>query len=130
MAEAVITRLRPPGQPGYTDSDALNDIHALITTTTETGREPVGDIAAVLARTGRPPVRGRHIGTQVTESRIGWPVARVDAEDTAVVIRQDPAGPGLLIDITTTSPAERGQLTVTLDHRYLHHPTPTFDHPA
>ena len=32
MTDATITRLHPNGRPGYTDTAALNDIHALLTT--------------------------------------------------------------------------------------------------
>jgi len=72
----------------------------------------------------------RDIVTTTTETPTGWPVARVDAGDTTVTVRQDPAGPGLLIEITTSTPAERSQLTVTLDGRCLHHPHPTGGHAA
>ena len=75
-------------------------------------------------------VRGRDIDARVTESPIGWPVAHVDAEDTTVTVRQDPAGAGLLVEITTRTAAERDALTVTLDGRRLHHPCPPGGHAA
>ena len=132
MPAPTVTRLRPRGQPAYTDTLALNDIHALLTTTRHDGdHDPVlGDIAAVLARTGRPMVRGRDIGASVSDSRAGRPVARVHAEDSDVVVRQDPSGTGLLVQITTATPAEREQLVVTLDGRCLHHPCPPRGHAA
>ena len=46
-------------------------------------------------------VRGRDIEVTTTETALGWPVACVDAGDTTVYVRQDPAGPGLLIEICT-----------------------------
>lgn len=124
MTESTVARLRPRDQPKYTDTAALNDIHALLTTTTttSTGRDLLADIAQVMTRTGRPMVRGRDIDTSLTESPAGWPIAQVDAEDTAVTVRQDPAGPGLLIEITTSSQDERDLLVVTLDGRCLHQP--------
>jgi len=126
MPESTVTWLRPPGQPAHTDTAALNDIHALLTATGGgSDQDLLGDIAAVLARTGRPMVRGRHIDAALTESPTGWPIARIDAEDTTVTVRQDPAGPVLLIEITTRTPAEAAQLAVTLDGRCLHHPSPT-----
>jgi hypothetical protein len=67
-------------------------------------------------------IRGRHIEVSTAESATGWPVARVNAEDTTVTVRQDPAGPSLLVEITTRSAPERHRLSVTLDGRRLHHP--------
>ena len=130
MSEATVTRLRPRGGPGYNDTTALNDIHTLLFAAQDNDRDLVGDIAAILARTGRPMVRGRDIAAAVTESPIGWPVARVDAEDSTVIVRQDPAGPGLLVEITTSTPVEWGQLTVSLDGRRLHYPCPGRGDPA
>jgi hypothetical protein len=131
MTDATVTRLLPRGQSAYTDIHAVNYVHALLTATTSSAdSDLLGDIALVVTRTGRPIVRGRDIGTSVSESPTGWPVARVDAEDTTVTVRQDPAGTGLLIEITTRTPAERGQLAVTLDGQCLHHPCPPGGHAA
>jgi hypothetical protein len=127
MSDASITwlhRPRPNSQPGYDDTAALNDIHALLTTTGGDGRSLLGDIAEVVARSGRPMVRARDIEVTTTETRIGWPVAQVDAEDTTVTVRQDPAGSGLLIEITTATARELRQLTVTLNSADLHRPSP------
>ncbi len=99
MTDATVTWLHRPGPSPLSDTAALNDIHALLTTS------------------GDPP-------------DLLWPVARVDAEDTAVTVRQDPAGAGLLIEITTRTAAERDALTVTLDGHHLHHPRPPGGHAA
>jgi hypothetical protein len=96
----------------------LNDIHALLTTT-EPGQSALADIALILARTGRPMTRARDIGVSTIETALGWPVALVDAGDTNVYVRQDPAGTGLLIEICTESDAERSSLAVTLDGTLL-----------
>ena len=132
MTDTPVTWLRPP--PGYGDSDALNDILALFTSTgSGTGTdELLGDIGAVLARTGRFLVPVRDIDACVTESPHGRPVALVDAAGTTVTVRQEPAGPGLLVEITSTSPpgTDVGGITVTLDGRCLHHPPPPGPHAA
>lgn len=130
MPRSTVTRLRPREQPGYPDSAALNDIHALLTTSSPAEPELVADIGQILARTGRPMVRGRDIAASTSQSRIGWPIAHIDAEDTSVTIRQDPAGAGLLIKIITRTAAERDALTVTLDGRCLHHTRPPGGHAA
>jgi len=130
MSDATITRLHPNQRPGYTDTAALNDLHALLTTSPDAGRELLGDVAAILARTGRPMVAGRDIDATTTQTPTGWPVARVDAGDTTVTVRQDPTSEGLLVEITTRNQAERDQLTVTLDSRCLHHARPTGGHAA
>jgi len=130
MTDATITRLHPNGRPGYTDTAALNDLHALLTTSQDGDRELLGDVAAILARAGRPMVACRDIDTSTTQTPTGRPVAHVDAGDTTVTVRQDLAGPGLLIEITTRTQAERDQLTVTLDGHCLHHAHPTGGHAA
>ena len=131
MSDATVIWLHPPPkEAALTDTEAVNDIHALLTSN---GTDPAGrlaDIVAIVARTGRPMVRGRDIGAQVTESPSGWPVAQVDAEDTAVVVRQDPSGAGLLVEIATRTAAERDGLTVTLDGCRLHDPNPPGGHAA
>ena len=125
MPKSTVTPLRPRQPAGYTDSAALNDIHALLTTSVGSG-DPrlLADIGQILARAGRPMVRARDIDAHVSQSPIGWPVAHVDAEDTTVTVRQDPAGTGLLVEVTTRTAAEREALTVTVDGRCLHHPCP------
>lgn len=131
MSESTITRLRPRGQRACTDTAALNDIHAMLTTASRSeDRELLGDIAAAVALTGRPIVRMRDIETTVTDSPTGWPVARVEAEATTVIVRQDHSGSGLLVEITTRSPDERSQLVVTLDGQCMHHPCPPCGHAA
>ena len=118
------------GPPGYSDADALNDIHALLTS--DAGDDPVilADIGEMLARSGRPMVRARDIDTGTSLSPVGWPVGRIASDGTTVTVRQEPAGPGLLIEITTAVPGERDQLTVVLDGCCLYHPWPSGDHAA
>lgn len=129
MHDPPVTWLRPRARPGYTDTAALNDIHVLLTTTTTTDgdRELIGDVAAILARTGRAMVRSRDIDITLTETTFGWPVARAESGGTTVVIRQEPASPGLLIEITTATRAERDSLTVTLDGTAVHPAAPPGD---
>jgi hypothetical protein len=113
-----VTPLRPRAV-GYTDTDALNDIHALLTTTSP-GDATLGDVAQILARTGRPLVAVRDIEVTVTETALGWPVACAQAGDTSVFIRQAPGGTGLLVEICAKTDGERDDLTVTLDGRPMH----------
>ena len=117
MAAGTVTSIRP--DPPYSDTAALNDIHALLTAT-DPGEETLADIAAILARTGRPLIAARDIETTTTETALGWPVACVDAGDTAVYVRQAPAGTGLVVQICTKTDTELASLAVTLDGRPLH----------
>ena len=118
MPDSTVIPLRPRVAAAYTDTAALNDIHALLTTT-EPGQSTLADIALILARTGRLMTRARDIEVSTIETALGWPVALVDAGDTNVYVRQDPAGAGLLIEICTESDAERSSLAVTLDGTLL-----------
>ena len=119
MPDATVTPLRPRAPSGYTDTAALNDIHALLTRG-DPGDDALTDIGLVLARTGRPMVAARDIEITTTETALGWPVACAQAGDTSVFIRQPSAGTGLLIEITTKTAVEHDALTITLDGRTLH----------
>jgi hypothetical protein len=128
MPDRTVTALRPRAPSGYTDTAALNDIHALLTTQ-EPGDAALTDIAQILTRTGRPMIAVRDIEITTIETALGWPVACAQADDTSVFIRQAPTGAGLLIEICTKTAAEHDALTVNLDGHPLH-PTPPGRHPG
>ncbi len=131
MPDSPVTWLRRPGQPAYTDADALNDIVVLLTTVRDTDEALLGDIAAVIVRTGRAMARVRGIEACVTESPHGRPVAHVDAVGTFVTVRQEPDGAGLLVEITSTGQNDTpDEVTVLFDGRCLHHPCPPGGHAA
>jgi hypothetical protein len=119
MSHHAVTPLRPRSTPPYNDTAALNDIHAILTTPGP-GQASLAEVADVVARTGRPLVAARDIEISSTETALGWPVACAQAGDTAVYVRQQPGGPGLLVEITTETDAEARTLTVTLDGATLH----------
>jgi hypothetical protein len=129
MTDQVVTPLRPRGPSRYTDTAALNDIHALLTTA-EPGGAALADIAQIVTRTGRPMARVRDIEVTTAETALGWPVACVDAGDTSVYVRQAPSGTGLLIEINTGTDAERSTLAVTLDGTLLRPVGPDDGQPA
>ena len=68
MADGTVTPIRP--DPPYSDTAALNDIHVLLTAT-DPGDETLADIAAILARTGRPLIPVRDIETIHDRDRAG-----------------------------------------------------------
>jgi hypothetical protein len=119
MHDATVIPLRRRPAPGYSDTDAVNDIHALITRA-EPGDGALGDIAVILSRAGRPVVAGRDVEISATETALGWPVACAQAGDASVFIRQAPAGSGLLVEVVTKTAAEHDALTITLDGATLH----------
>jgi hypothetical protein len=122
MPDSPVTPIRPR-PAGYSDTAALNDIHAILTTS-DPGEDTLADIAQVLTRAGRPMVAVRDIEITTAETALGWPAACARAGDTSVLICQAPAGTGLLIGITTANAAEHGALTITLDGRTLHPAAP------
>ena len=129
MPDGTVTPLRPRAAAVYTDTAALNDIHALLTAT-EPGHATLKDIALIMGRTGRPMTKVRDIEVSTTETALGWPVACVDAGDTNVYIRQATTGTGLLIEICTETDAEASSLTVTLDGALLRPEGPDGSQPA
>jgi hypothetical protein len=119
MTDHAVTPLRPRRAARYGDTAALNDIHTILTAPGP-GPAALAEIAEVLTRTGRPLVAVRDIEVSTTETALGWPVATAQAGDTSVCVRQQPAGPGLLVQITTTTAAACAGLLVTLDGTVLH----------
>ena len=119
MSDHAVTPLRRRPAPLYGDTAALNDIHAILTTP-DPGQASLAEIADVVTRTGRPLVAARDIEVSATETALGWPVACAQSGDTAVYVRQEPAGTGLRVEITTETDAEVRALTVTLDGATLH----------
>ena len=121
MTDATVIPLRPCAP--YSDTAALNDIHALLTSQ-EPGDGAVADIALILARAGRPLVAARDIEITITETSLGRPVACAQSGDTSVFIRQETGGAGLLVEICTKTVAEHDTVTVALDGATLHPASP------
>jgi hypothetical protein len=102
----------------YGDTQAMNDIHALLTGSAAlTGDEAAACVAEIVARTGRRLDPARTITADVSEDEHGMAAARVDADGTIVLVSQDPDGPGVLIQVTTRDPAEAVALVITVDGR-------------
>jgi hypothetical protein len=129
MPHGTVTPLRARAPSGYTDTAALNDIHAVLTTA-DPGDAALADIALILTRTGRPMAQVRDIEITTIETVLGWPVACTDAGDTTVYVRQASAGTGLLVEIHTKTAAEHDALAVTLDGTPLHPATQLAADPA
>ena len=109
-----------PTRPGlaarFDDTQAMNDIHALVTALDGlTDGEVAASVGEIVARTGRPLVRARMITAEVTEDRHGMPAALVDTDGTVVAVGQDPGGPGVLVQVTTRDAAESAGLVVAID---------------
>lgn len=119
MPDGTVTPLRPRAQSGYSDTAAMNDIHALLTYT-DPGDGALAGIAEILTRSGRPMATARDIEVSTTETALGWPVACVDAGETSVFVRQSPTGTGLVIEVCTKTDIEQAVLAITLDGRPLH----------
>ena len=129
MTDRSITPLRRTGSSRYSDTAALNDIHALLTST-DPGDGALADIALILGRAGRPLMPVRDIEISATETALGRPVACVEAGDASVRVRQATDGTGLVIEICTKTATEHAALTVTLDGAPLHAPHPVSCGPA
>jgi hypothetical protein len=129
MNDRCITPLRPPGRTRYSDTAALNDIHALLTST-DPGNSALTDIALILDRAGRPLIPARDIEISATETALGRPVACIESGDVCVLVRQATDGTGLLVEMNTKTAAEHAALTITLDGNSLHAPHPVGCGPA
>jgi len=125
MSVRTLRLLRPLTEPGYTADAALNDIHTILTRhPAAPAAELVAELGEVLTRSGRPMVAARDIEASTIETSHGWPAGCLQAGDTTVYACQDPAGTGLLVEITTKTTAEAAALTITLDGRTLHPAAP------
>jgi hypothetical protein len=108
-------QLRPGMRGGYTDTAAMNDIHAVVTSRAGAATAALECIAEILVRSGRLIAPARHITATVDDDEHGLPIARIDGDGTYVTIGQDQAGPGLRIQIRTCNDDERAALVVELN---------------
>ena len=98
---------------GHDDTQALNDIHAMLTSPARPA--PGGalrNIASILARPGRPPWPSRIIIAFAGDDAHGMPAARIDPDRTQVLIM--PNGPGLLIHLTPRDQVDAEALKISL----------------
>jgi hypothetical protein len=129
MTDRSITPLRRTGSSRYSDTAALNDIHALLIST-DPGDGALADVALILGRAGRPLMPVRDIEISATETELGRPVACIQAGDASLSVCQATDGTGLLVEICTKTATEHAALTVTLDGAPLHAPHPVGCGPA
>ena len=114
LAPAALIRPGPAAR--YDDTQAMNDIHALITAMEAlTDGEVAASVGEIVARTGRPLAPARMITAEVTGDRHGMPAALVDTDGTVVAVGQDPGGPGVLVQVTNLDAAESAGLVVAID---------------
>ena len=128
MAHSPVIRLQPRAAAGYTETAALNDICALLTTSRDAPAGQLFDIGLILARAGRSLIPLRDLDITIADTPRGRPVARAVSAGTTVTIRQEPAGPGLLVEITTAPAGDA--VAVTLDGRCVHDLCPPAGHTA
>jgi hypothetical protein len=76
MPDPKVTSLRPRAA-GYSDTAALDDVHAIMTAAD--GRDALADIGQVLTLAGRPLVAVRVIEVSTRHTALGWPVAQARA---------------------------------------------------
>jgi N-acetylglucosamine kinase-like BadF-type ATPase len=122
----TVTPIRPGLAARYGETQAVNDIHALLTAPGRlTSDEIAAAVSEIIARTGRSLTRARMILAELIEDSHGMPVARVDADGTVAVVSQNPNGPGVLIQVTTGDAAESAGLVITVDGRPVKHGGPS-----
>jgi hypothetical protein len=115
---APVTPIRPRVTARYGDTEAVDDILALLTGRGGLGADAVvASVGEIVARTGRRLDRARIITAEVSQDGGAVPVAVVDADGTVVLVSQDPDGPGVLIQVTTRDHEEAAGLVVTIDGR-------------
>jgi hypothetical protein len=114
------------GTNGYDDTLAMNDIHAVLTSPslTEAAGDALQAIAEILARTGRSLYHSRIITATVEDGPHGIPAACIDSEGTIVIIRQDPNGPGIRMDVSPRDPADEAALVIVVGDRVIHRACP------
>lgn len=104
--------------PQYTDTRALEDIQALLSSADEPLHDTLlGDVAAIVERTGRPVgIQPRVMLTEGGYDPNGLTYAVIRAEDTCVRASQDPVTNGVHVDIRTTSETDdKGYARKALD---------------
>jgi hypothetical protein len=122
-----VTPLRPATP--YSDTGALNDIHALLTSPLAPA-DVLADVAAILSRAGRPLVPPRVITATVADDPRGMPVARIEAEGTTICISQAQNDSGLSIHITPRNAADEAALTIAVAGTVIRRPRPGTPEPT
>ena len=115
-----------PDADRYSDTLALNDIYAVLTSPSLNGAngETLQAVADILVRSGRNPHPSRIITATVEEGKHGIHVAWVDSEGTIVTVGQDPGGPGIRIDVKPRDPIDEAALVVAIDGKVIRRAQP------
>lgn len=120
-----VTPLRHAGPTGFSDTAAMDDIQAVLSSHEHSfSEDALAEITEIVERTGRIMVRPRLITATSHGEERGVPSVLVDAEGTYVRIEQDPRTGGVHVCIWTTSEAEDKVLAVHVHGMSVRHSWP------
>ena len=97
---AVPGALSAASLPTYSDTQAMDDIQALLTSPgRSTGEAAIGEMAEIVQRTGRSIATPRLMVLKLGIGKNGLPYAVIDAEGTVIRASQDPDSGAIRVTI-------------------------------
>lgn len=110
---APARRLQAAEPADYSDSAAMNDIQALLTSRDRpSGDDAVDAVGEIVARTGRSLVVPRVFTVTSEDDEQGFPHAAIHTGGTRIRVEQDPSAGGVRVRIWARDEAEHDGLAV------------------
>jgi hypothetical protein len=117
---AVVTPLRPAARPGLPDTNALDDIQALLASRDRPrGEDAITEIREIIRMTGRSLVTPRLFSAETGTGSDGLPYAHIGAEGVVIRADQRPDADGVHVGISARDAREEAGLTVTVGGRHV-----------
>jgi hypothetical protein len=102
--------------PPYSDTQAMDDIQALLTSPTRSrGEDAVDELAEIVQRTGRSMAMPRLIRVRQITGEDGLPQVLIVAGDTHIDAWQDPGTDAIGISVLTTSRHDQQHLRIEVN---------------
>lgn len=107
-------------EPEYTDTQAMDDIQALITSRGRPkGDDAIEEVTEIIERTGRAIVTPRIFQVAQAPKEDGLPSVSITAEGTYILVEQNPDTDSIDVRIHTISGHDERHLLVKLNGRQL-----------
>ena len=112
--------LSAPGRSPYGDTQAMDDVQALVTSPGRPkGEDAVDEVTEIVRRTGRSTATPRLMTVHQDTGRNGLPCVFISAEGTAIRVSQDPGTGALRITLMVLNTLDEQHLQVEADGRQL-----------
>jgi hypothetical protein len=116
----VVTPIRPAARPGFPDTNALDDIQALLSSPDHPHAEDaIAEIRQIIGQTGRSLVTPRLLNAETGTESNGLPYAVIDAEGVSIRVAQHPDSGGIHVRISVQDANDEASLAVTVNDEHV-----------